>query len=148
MNFLEVLWEHIRNGRIQNFPQPVALNVNLAYTVMLPDRETHLFWLPFEYTGLCYKDHGAYVNIFPYYKGVVLEDVEISHGTDLYKPKSEKDLIRKLYHVSWDLEQSIEGRVDQFPEPGCAADYIMKMYHFAEWLRYYNSAATVGRTQG
>jgi hypothetical protein len=145
MSFLEQIWDHIRTGKIQNHPYPVALNINLAYTVMLPDKVTHLFWLPFEYTGLCYRDQGTYVNIHPYYKGMILEDVELSHGTDLYKPKSEKDFMKKLYQLSWDIEQSILHQADQLPEPGCAADYILKMYHFAEWLRYYNSAAQLGR---
>ncbi|WP_438448369.1 hypothetical protein [Gorillibacterium sp. sgz5001074] len=140
MSFLEQVWEHIRSGRIQNHPYPVALNVNLAYTVMLPDRETHLFWLPFEYTGLCYKDRGAFVNIHPYYKGVILDEAEISHGTDLYKPKTDEEFMKKLYQLAWDMECSIQARADQFYEPVCAADYILKMYHFAEWLRYYNSA--------
>lgn len=145
MSFLEQVWEHIRNGRIQNFPHPVALNVNLAYTVMLPDRETHLFWLPYEYTGLCYKDRGSFVNVFPFYKGIILDDVEISHGTDLYKPKTDHDFMKKIYQLSWDMECSINSRQDQFYEPANAADYILKMYHFTDWLRYYNSTALVGK---
>lgn len=145
MSFLEQVWEHIKSGRIQNHPYPVALNINLAYTVMLPDKVTHLIWLPFEFTGLCYKDQGAFVNIFPYYKGLVLEDVELSHGTDLYKPKTEQDFLKRLYQSSWDIEQSIVRQAELLPEPGYAADYILKMYSFADWLRYYNSAAPVGR---
>lgn len=146
MSFLENVWEHIRKGRIQNYPYPAALNVNLAYTVMLPDKQTHLFWLPFEYTGLCYKDQGPYINIHPFYKGVILDDVEISHGTDLYKPKTEEDVIRKLYQLAWDMEKSIQAHSEQFMEKGCAADYILKMYHFIDWLHYYNSATLVGRS--
>jgi hypothetical protein len=145
MSFLEHIWEHIRTGNIQNFPNPVALNVNLAYTVMLPDKGTHLFWLPYEYTGLCYKNQGTYVNIHPFYKGIILEDVEISHGTDLYKPRTEEEFMKKLYRASWELEQSIILNVLPFQDQGCAADYILKMYHFANWLRYYNSASPVGQ---
>lgn len=144
MSFLEQVWEHIRAGRIQNFPYPAALNVNLAYTVMLPDKETHLIWLPFEYTGLCYKDQGTYVNIHPYYKGIILEDVEISRGTDLYKPRTDEEFMKKLYNISWEIEQSILDRDSQFNGQGNAADYILKMYHFSNWLRYYNSSAPIG----
>lgn len=143
MSFLEQVWDHIRSGKIQNHPFPVTLNVNLVYTVMLPDKETHLFWLPYEYTGLCYKDRGAYVNIYPYYKGIILEDIELSHGTDLYKPRTEEDFRKKLYLLSWDIEKSIERRLDQFFEPVCAADYIIRMYPFIDWLRYYNSVVSV-----
>lgn len=147
MSFLEQVWEHIRDGRVQNHPYPVALNVNMAYTVMLPDRETHLIWLPWEYTGLCYKDQRAFVNIHPYYHGVILEDVELSHGTDLYKPKTDQEFMKKLYNLSWEIECSIRQRPDPVLESASAADYILKMYHFAEWLRYYNSAATPRRNQ-
>lgn len=144
MSFLENIWEHIRRGSIQNAPYPVALNVNLAYTVMLPDKENHLFWLPYEYTGLCYRDHGTYVNILPYYKGFILENVELSHGTDLYKPRTEEEFLKQLYRLSWDLERSIDEVVRPYDFSACAADYILKMYHFIDWLRYYNSA-TDGR---
>lgn len=143
MSFLEHIWNHVRIGRLHHYPYPAALNVNLAYAVMLPDHETHLFWLPYEYTGLCYKDQGTYVNIHPFYKGVILDDMEISHGTDLYKPRTEEEFIRKLYRMSWDLEQSILNRPHEFHGQGCAADYILKMYGFADWLRYYNSEVTL-----
>ncbi|MDF2926965.1 MAG: hypothetical protein K0R57_5879 [Paenibacillaceae bacterium] len=146
MSFLEHVWDYIRSGKIQNYPYPVALNVNLAYTVMLPDKQTHLFWLPYEYTGLCYKDQGTYSNIFPLYKGVILEEAEISHGTDLYKPRTEEEFMKRLYRLSWDLEESIRANKEQFPGGGCAADYILKMYHFADWLRYFNSGTSAGRS--
>lgn len=145
MSFLEQVWDQIRSGAIQNYPYPAVLNVNLAYTVMLPDKQTHLFWLPFEYTGLCYKDRGTYVNVYPFYRGIILEDAEISHGTDLYKPRTEEEFMKKLYRVSWEIEESIGVNTDQFPEGSCAADYILKMYHYVNWLRYYNSSINVGR---
>lgn len=144
MSFLEHIWEHIHNGYIQNAPYPVALNVNLAFTVMLPDRENHLFWLPYEFTGLCYRDMGTYVNILPYYKGTILEDVELSHGTDLYKPRTEAEFLKRLYRLSWSLEESVASNVRYYDPLASAADYILKMYHFIDWLRYYNSA-TDGR---
>jgi hypothetical protein len=144
MSFLENIWDHIRTGRIQNYPYPAVLNVNLAYTVMLPDKETHLFWLPFEYTGLCYKDQGTYANVHPFYKGIIIEDVEISHGTDLYKPRTDEEFLKSLYEVSWETEQYITGNPHLFPDGGSAADYILKMYYYADWLRYYNSSAMVG----
>lgn len=137
--FLENLWSQIHSGQIQNFPHPVALNVNLAYTVQLEDRKTHLVWLPYEYTGICYKDHGHYVNVHPYYKGIIYEQIELSHGTDLYKPKTEREFLKKLYTLSWDLELEISKYREHMTEPVSAADYLCKMLGFIDWLRYFNS---------
>lgn len=141
--FLEGLWNQIHSGKMQNFPNPIALNINLAYTVRLPDRKTHLVWLPYEYTGICYKDHDRYVNVYPYYKGIVFDRIELSHGTDLYKPKTERDFVKKLYNSSWELEQEIEQYREGSFEHMSAADYLIKMVGFVDWLRYYNSAARV-----
>ncbi|UJF32905.1 hypothetical protein [Paenibacillus hexagrammi] len=96
MNFVEHIWEHIRSGKINNYPQPVALNMGLAYTVKLPDMKTSLIWLPYEYTGLAYIDLGHQVNVHPYYLGAVIEEVEISGGRICISRRRKKPL-RRLY---------------------------------------------------
>lgn len=145
LNFLEHFWERVKRGEIQNYPQPVALNQGLAYTVQLDDRVTTLLWLPYEATGLAYVERipGA-VDIHPYYRGVIYYDFEISHATDLYKPKTEEALYKKLYEHSWELQRQIQETTVGEPYPGHAADYISKLHHLADWLRYYNSARAVG----
>ena len=149
MSFLERVWQHIRSGTIKNFPNPVMLNVNMVYTVQLEDRTTNLIWLPYEFTGLCYRDiaGGGAVNIFPYYQGTVIESFEILRGTDLHKPKTEKEFFKVLYGRAYELQEAIR---DSFQEHEHdvrnAADYILKMHAFAQWLRYYNSVKNVGKT--
>ncbi|MCD1258681.1 hypothetical protein B5M42_007520 [Paenibacillus athensensis] len=143
MNFLEHVYDHVRSGKINNYPQPVALNLGLAYTMQLPDRKTSLFWLPYEFTGLAYIDLGHQVNIYPYYRGAVIEEVELSRGTDLHKPQTEEAFMKQLYVSGWELHKALAEEKYQYLQ-GSAADYIAKMYGFVDWLRYYNSARDIG----
>lgn len=147
MNFVEHVWEHIRSGQINNFPQPVALNMGLAYTVKLSDMKTSLVWLPYEYTGLAYVDLGHQVNVYPYYMGAIIEEVEISRGTDLYKPQTEEAFVKALYMNGWELHQTLKLEKYGYLYGASAPDYLYKMQHFTEWLRYYNSAVLIGSGQ-
>ncbi|MDQ1911005.1 hypothetical protein RAC89_11135 [Paenibacillus sp. GD4] len=145
INFLEHFWDQVKRGEIQNYPLPVMLNQGLAYTVQLEDRQTTLLWIPQEATGLAYVERipGA-VDIHPYYRGMIVYDFEVSHGTDLYKPKTEEELFQKVYQRAWELQQAIQNLMQGEPYPGNAADYITKLHQLADWLRYYLSAKAVG----
>ncbi|MDD9271033.1 hypothetical protein ACFPES_28700 [Paenibacillus sp. GCM10023248] len=143
MNFVEHIMDHLRSGAINNYPQPVSLNMGLAYTVKLEDRKTNLIWLPFEYTGLAYVDMGQQVNVYPYYRGVIFEEVELSRGTDLHKPQTEEAFVKTLFHKSWEMHQLLQQEKYAYLQ-GSAPDFLTKMLYIADWLRYYNSAVTVG----
>ena len=143
MNFVEHIWDHIRSGHINNYPQPVALNMGLAYTVKLSDKKTNLIWLPFEFTGLAYIDMGQQVNVHPYYRGAVIEEIELSRGTDLHKPQTEEAFIRAIYMKSWEMHQLLQQEKYNSLQ-GNVPDYLMKMLYVADWLRYYNSTKMMG----
>ncbi|MEW9701041.1 hypothetical protein [Paenibacillus sp. SI8] len=146
MNFVEHVWEHLRSRHINNYPQPIALNLGLVYTVKLADMKTNLFWLPFEYTGLAYIDLGQQVNIHPYYRGAIIEEIELSRGTDLHKPQTEEALIKAIYMKSWEMHQLL-GQEKYEMLQGTVPDYLMKMMYMVDWLRYYNSVKLVGADQ-
>ncbi|MBD0382448.1 hypothetical protein ICC18_20225 [Paenibacillus sp. WST5] len=133
----------MRSGRINNYPQPVALNMGLAYTVKLNDKKTNLIWLPFEFTGLAYIDMGQLVNVHPYYRGAVIEEIELSRGTDLHKPQTEEAFIRTIYMKSWEMHQLLQQEKYEYLK-GSVPDYLTKMLHITDWLRYYNSTKTLG----
>lgn len=143
MNFVEHIMDHLRSGAIHNYPQPIALNMGLAYTVKLEDRKTNLIWLPFEYTGLAYMDMGQQVNVYPYYRGVIFEEVELSRGTDLHKPQTEEAFIKTLFVKSWEMHGLLQEEKYAHLQ-GSAPDFLTKMLYIADWLRYYNSTKTVG----
>ncbi|MBP1964722.1 hypothetical protein [Paenibacillus aceris] len=143
MNFVEYIMDHLRSGVINNYPQPVALNMGLAYTVKLEDRKTNLIWLPFEYTGLAYVDMGRQVNVYPYYRGVIFEEIELSRGTDLHKPQTEEAFVKTLFLKSWEMHQLLQEEKYSYLQ-GSAPDFLMKMLYITDWLRYYNSTKTVG----
>ncbi|UJF32904.1 hypothetical protein [Paenibacillus hexagrammi] len=44
---------------------------------------------------------------------------------------------------SWDLHQALKMEKYEYLN-GAAADYLLKMQHFTDWLRYYNSVRLVG----
>jgi hypothetical protein len=115
MNFVEHIVDHLRAGQIKNYPQPIALNLGLVYTVKLEDRKTNLIWLPFEFTGLAYIDMGQLVNVHPYYRGVIIEEIELSRGTDLHKPQTEEAFIKAIFQKSWEMHQLLSaGKVCEF----------------------------------
>ncbi|MFC0215103.1 hypothetical protein ACFFK0_22155 [Paenibacillus chartarius] len=146
MNFLESIWHHIQSKSIINYPNPIALNMGMAYTVKLPDGVTNLFWLPYEYTGLAYRDFagGQCVDVMPFYRGVIIEEVVLSRGTDLHKPKTEQAFLQSLYEHSWEIQKVVSSEKFQAAGGwGMAADYLYKMHFFCDWLRYYNSAVTI-----
>ncbi|SDO69249.1 hypothetical protein SAMN04487897_11999 [Paenibacillus sp. yr247] len=142
MNFVENVADHLRSGLINNYPQPIALNLGLAYTVKLEDKKTNLIWLPFEYTGLAYIDLGQQVNVHPYYRGVIIEEIELSRGTDLYKPQTEEAFIKAIFLKSWEMHQLLQ-QEKYASLHGNAPDFLIKMLYITDWLRYYNSAVTV-----
>ncbi|NEW08005.1 hypothetical protein GK047_18560 [Paenibacillus sp. SYP-B3998] len=143
MNFVEHVWDHLRTGQINNYPQPIALNLGLAYTVKLNDKKTNLFWLPFEYTGLAYIDLGQQVNVHPYYRGRIIEEIELSRGTDLHKPQTEDALIKAICMKSWEIHQLLQQ--EKYADlQGNVSDFLMKMLYVVDWLRYYNSVKMVG----
>ncbi|NOV01777.1 hypothetical protein GC097_17315 [Paenibacillus sp. LMG 31457] len=133
----------MRSGAINNYPQPVALNMGLAYTVKLEDKKTNLIWLPFEYTGLAYVDMGRQVNVYPYYRGVIFEEVELSRGTDLHKPQTEEAFVKALFLKSWEMHELLQQEKYAYLQ-GSAPDFLAKMLYITDWLRYYNSMQTVG----
>jgi hypothetical protein len=142
MNFVEHIVGHLRSGVVNNYPQPIALNLGLAYTVKLEDRKTNLIWLPFEYSGLAYIDMGQQVNVHPYYRGVIIEEVELSRGTDLHKPQTEEAFIKAIFLKSWEMHQLLQQ--EKYADlQGSAPDFLTKMLYITDWLRYYNSAVTV-----
>lgn len=143
MNFVEHIAGHLRSGQISNYPQPIALNLGLVYTVKLDDRMTNLIWLPFEYTGLAYIDMGQQVNVHPYYRGVIIEEIEISRGTDLHKPQTEEAFIKKIFSKSWEMHQLLQ-QEKYASLQGNVPDFLTKMLYITDWLRYYNSAKPVG----
>ncbi|TXK74817.1 hypothetical protein [Paenibacillus sp. N3.4] len=144
MNFVEHVGDHFRSGQINNYPQPVALNLGLVYTVKLNDKKTNLIWLPFEYTGLVYKDMGLQTNVYPYYRGAILEEVELSRGTDLHKPQTEEAFIKTLYMKSWEIHQLLQ--LEKYAAlQGNVPDFLTKMLYITDWLRYYNSVKAVGK---
>ncbi|WP_246294313.1 hypothetical protein [Paenibacillus planticolens] len=143
MNFVEHIMDHLRSGAINNYPQPVALNMGLAYTVKLEDKKTNLIWLPFEYTGLAYVDMGRQVNVYPYYRGVIFEEVELSRGTDLHKPQTEEAFVKALFLKSWEMHELLQQEKYAYLQ-GSAPDFLAKMLYITDWLRYYNSMQTVG----
>ncbi|MEC0225961.1 hypothetical protein [Paenibacillus alba] len=143
MNFVEHIMDHLRSGHVNNYPQPIALNLGLAYTVKLEDRKTNLIWLPFEYTGLAYIDMGQLVNVHPYYRGVIIEEIELSRGSDLHKPQTEEAFIKAIFLKSLEFHQLLQnGKYAELQ--GSSPDFLAKMLYIADWLRYYNSAITVG----
>ncbi|MFC5450784.1 hypothetical protein [Paenibacillus aestuarii] len=144
MNFVEHVWDHIRSGQINNYPQPVALNMGLAYTVKLSDKKTNLFWLPFEYSGLVYRDTGYQVNVHPYYRGAIIEEIELSRGTDLHKPQTEEAFIKAIYMKSWEMHQLLQQDKYAYLQ-GSVPDYLTKMMYITDWLRYYNSVRVIGQ---
>ncbi|WP_281888443.1 hypothetical protein [Paenibacillus sp. YYML68] len=139
-NFLELFWDKVKSNHIQNYPMPVSLHHGLAHTVQLEDRKTNLLWLPYEYTGLAYVERiPGSVDIFPYYRGMIVEAFELSHGMDLHKPKREEAVLKQLYSRSWELHQVISAE----PFFGTAADYLYKFHHLVEFLKYFNSAKKI-----
>jgi hypothetical protein len=135
-NFFEHFWEKIKSNQIKNYPNPISLHIGLAYTVQLEDRLTNLLWLPYENTGIAYMDRVGTVNIHPFYKGIIVEEFEISHGTDLYKPKSEEAAVKHLYNKSSELDQILS--MDKYYN-GTADDYLNKFHHICRFLHYFNS---------
>jgi hypothetical protein len=149
MNFVEHVADHLRSGQISNYPQPIALNLGLVYTVKLEDKKTNLIWLPFEYTGLAYIDMGQQVNVYPYYRGTIIMEIELSRGTDLYKPQTEEAFTKTLYAKGWELHQLLQQERYSYLQ-GSAPDYLAKMMYIVDWLRYYNSSKMVvgGKRKG
>lgn len=143
MNFVEHVMDHLRSGVINNYPQPVALNLGLVYTVKLEDKKTNLIWLPFEYTGLAYVDMGRQVNVHPYYRGVIFEEIELSRGTDLHKPQTEEAFVKAIFMKSFEMHQLLQQEKYAYLQ-GNAPDFLTKMLYITDWLRYYNSMKTVG----
>lgn len=143
MNFVEHVMDHLRSGVINNYPQPVALNMGLVYTVKLEDKKTNLIWLPFEYTGLAYVDMGRQVNVHPYYRGVIFEEIELSRGTDLHKPQTEEAFVKAVFLKSFEMHQLLQQEKYAYLQ-GNAPDFLTKMLYITDWLRYYNSMKTVG----
>lgn len=143
MNFVEHVMDHLRSGVINNYPQPVALNMGLVYTVKLEDKKTNLIWLPFEYTGLAYVDMGRQVNVHPYYRGVIFEEIELSRGTDLHKPQTEEAFVKAVFLKSFEMHQLLQQEKYAYLQ-GSAPDFLTKMLYITDWLRYYNSMKTVG----
>ncbi|MBA2942765.1 hypothetical protein HZF08_31325 [Paenibacillus sp. CGMCC 1.16610] len=133
----------MRSGVINNYPQPVALNMGLVYTVKLEDKKTNLIWLPFEYTGLAYVDMGRQINVHPYYRGVIFEEVELSRGTDLHKPQTEEAFVKAVFQKSFEMHQLLQQEKYAYLQ-GSAPDFLTKMLYITDWLRYYNSMKTVG----
>ncbi|WP_239696749.1 hypothetical protein [Paenibacillus oryzisoli] len=142
MNFVEHIADHLRSGQISNYPQPIALNLGLVYTVKLEDKKTNLIWLPYEYTGLAYIDMGLQVNVYPYYRGTIIEEIELSRGTDLYKPQTEEAFTKTLYTKAYELHQLLQDESYSHLQ-GSAPDYLAKMMYIVDWMRYYNSAKAV-----
>jgi hypothetical protein len=139
-NFLEHLWGKIKSKEIQNYPRPISLHDGLAYTVQMDDQITNLLYLPYEYTGIAYSERNAgSIDIFPFYKGYIIGEFEISHGMDLYKPKTEEAVLKHMYDKSWDLHQILS----QDNYSGTAADYLYKFHHICSFLKYYNSVKTI-----
>lgn len=140
INFLENVWEKIRAGKIQNAPIPYALNFGLAYTYKLPDSDTNLLWLPYEYTGLAYIERiKGSVDVVPYYRGHIVEEFEISHGMDLHKPKTEEAVLKHVYKNSWELHNVLI----QEKYNGTAIDYLYKLHQICDVLSYFNSAVPI-----
>lgn len=143
MNFVEHIADHLRSGQISNYPQPIALNLGLVYTVKLVDKKTNLIWLPFEYTGLAYVDKGLQVDVFPYYRGTIIEEIELSRGTDLHKPQTEEAFTKALYVKAYELHQLLQEEKYSHLQ-GSAPDFLAKMMYIVDWMRYYNSSQIVG----
>ncbi|NHN30817.1 hypothetical protein [Paenibacillus agricola] len=139
-NFLENLWKKIKAKEVPNSLNPVPLHHGLAYTMQLQDRITNLLWLPYEHTGIAYSEKiGGSINIFPYYKGQIIEEFEISHGMDLHKPKTEDDVLQHMYSSSWELHQIFSHE----KYAGSAADYMYKFHHLCIFLNYFNSLRVI-----
>ncbi|AEI45927.1 hypothetical protein [Paenibacillus mucilaginosus] len=141
--FLESFFQRMKRGEFNNYPNLIPLHQGLAYTVKLPDMVTNLLIVPYEYTGLAYiepsPNPGNTINIFPYYLGQVIEEFELSHGTDLHKPSTEEAVLEKLYKHAWELEKAMAARGGSFE------DYMMKMKGLIDFLRYFNSAVKIGK---
>jgi hypothetical protein len=136
INFLEHFWDKIKSNQINNYPYPISLHIGLAYTVQLEDRKTNLLWLPYENTGIAYVEGVGTVNIHPYYRGKIVKEFDISHGTDLYKPKTEEAALKYVRTHSEELHQIIA--TDTYYN-GSAADYLHKFQHICSFLHYFNS---------
>ncbi|MGG1517709.1 hypothetical protein ABE504_20000 [Paenibacillus oryzisoli] len=143
MNFVEHIADHIRSGHISNYPQPIALNQGLVHTVKLEDHKTNLIWLPWEFTGLAYVEKGYLVDVHPYYRGAVIEEIELSRGSDLHKPQTEEAFTKALYVKAYELHQLLQDEKYAYLQ-GSGPDYLSKMIYFVDWMRYYNSQRTVG----
>ncbi|MED4602543.1 hypothetical protein P9314_17895 [Paenibacillus validus] len=140
-SFLEFFYERLKKKEFDNYPFMISLHHGLAYTVQLEDRVTNLLMLPFEQTGLAYiepnPNPGNVVNVHPYYRGKILLEFEILHGTDLHKPKTEEQVLEFLYRNAWQLHQLAEGMQGSFE------DYMVKFKMMCDFLRYFNSVVVI-----
>jgi hypothetical protein len=142
--FAENVLVYMRKYNINNYPNPVRLNINGLITVYVKEDQTHLFYLAEDVTGLAYHEFTpGMVDIHPLYFGQVLKGVDISRATDLHKPRTEADFMKSIYNKAWAINEEASKIAAYEYFQGSFEDYMHRLKYVIAWLSYVNNAYTV-----
>jgi hypothetical protein len=143
-SFLEHIFLEIKKRRTKNHPLVFTFNINGLSSWYSPVVNAHLFWYGNDFTGLAYREFSdGMANIFPYYCGSVLEDVELYRWTNLHKPKTEEALIEYLYKNADSINAECAKVILVGGVTGGFEDYMARLRYVLHWIGYFNSTKVV-----